>query len=86
MENKEIKQEVNQENNLTNNQVMEAINNLSQEIKQLKQEKKNKMEVEKIDTNVIKTNEKDSNVITLKEFNLEPFNQLNDFIFKHTKE
>ncbi len=84
MENKEIKQETKETKKLSTEDILAAINNVKEDLKTLKESKQEKA-IEKINDNFNAKKQYDNDSINLKKINLEPFNQLNDFIFKHDK-
>lgn len=83
MEKKEIKQENQELEKLSNEDILEAINNVKEELKSLKEANTKKVEVEHINDNFNSKKQYENDSINIKQINLEPFNKLNDFIFKH---
>ena len=80
---KEIKQESKELEKLSNEDIIKAINNVKEELKSLKETNTKKVEVEQINDNFNSKKQYENDSITIKQINLEPFNKLNDFIFKH---
>ncbi|MBE6140691.1 MAG: hypothetical protein E7172_04055 [Firmicutes bacterium] len=83
MEKKEIKQENKELETLSNEDIIKAINNVKEELKSLKEANTKKVEVEQINDNFNLKKQYENDSINIKQINLEPFNKLNDFIFKH---
>ena len=83
MEKTEIKQETKELEKLSNEDILEAINNVKEELKSLKEANTKKVEVEQINDNFNSKKQYENDSINIKQINLEPFNKLNDFIFKH---
>lgn len=83
MEKKEIKQETEELETLSNEDILKAINNVKEELKSLKEANTKKVEVEHINDNFNSKKQYENDSINIKQINLEPFNKLNDFIFKH---
>lgn len=80
---KEIKQESKELEKLSTEDIIKAINNVKEELKSLKETNTKKVEVEQINDNFNSKKQYENDSITIKQINLEPFNKLNDFIFKH---
>lgn len=83
MEKTEIKQETKELEKLSNEDILKAINNVKEELKSLKEANTKKVEVEQINDNFNSKKQYENDSINIKQINLEPFNKLNDFIFKH---
>ena len=83
MEKKEIKQENKELETLSKEDILKAINNVKEELKSLKEANTKKVEVEQINDNFNSKKQYENDSINIKQINLEPFNKLNDFIFKH---